>query len=114
SAEDIRVVLDPKNRTIDPQVLMEQMFRLTELETRFSMNMNVLDSDHTPKVMSLHEVLTAFLDHRHVVLIRRTNFRLRKINTRLEMLEGYLIAYLNLDEVIRIIREEDNAKHTLI
>jgi topoisomerase-4 subunit A len=114
SAEDIRVVLEPKNRTVDPQVLMEQMFRLTELETRFSMNMNVLDADHTPKVMSLHEVLTAFLDHRHVVLIRRTNFRLRKINTRLEMLEGYLIAYINLDEIIRIIREEDNAKRTLI
>ena len=114
SAEDIRVVLEPKNRTIDPKMLMEQMFRLTELEARFSMNMNVLDSDHTPKVMSLREVLTAFLDHRHVVLIRRTNFRLRKINIRLEVLAGYLIAYINLDEVIRIIREEDHAKNSLI
>ena len=114
SAEDIRVVLEPKNRTIDPELLMEQMFRLTDFESRFSMNMNVLDSDHTPKVMNLHGVLTAFLDHRHVVLTRRTNFRLGKINTRLEVLNGYLIAYLNLDEVIRIIREEDSAKLALI
>jgi topoisomerase IV subunit A len=114
SAEDIRVVLEPKNRTIDPEMLMEQMFKLTDLESRFSMNMNVLDADNTPKVMSLREVLTAFLDHRHEVLMRRTKFRLGKINTRLEVLEGYLIAYLNLDEVIRIIREEDHAKASLI
>jgi topoisomerase-4 subunit A len=114
SAEDIRVVLEPKNRTIDPDMLMEQMFKLTDLESRFSMNMNVLDANNTPKVMSLREILTAFLDHRHEVLMRRTKFRLGKIETRLEVLEGYLIAYLNLDEVIRIIREEDNAKASLI
>ncbi|MBT7957118.1 MAG: DNA topoisomerase IV subunit A [Rhodospirillaceae bacterium] len=114
SAEDIRVVLEPKNRTIEPEMLMEQMFKLTELESRFSMNMNVLDADNTPKVMNLREVLTAFLDHRLEVLMRRTKFRLGKIEARMEVLEGYLIAYLNLDEVIRIIREADNAKASLI
>jgi len=114
SAEDIRVVLEPKNRTVEPEMLMEQMFKLTELESRFSMNMNVLDADNTPKVMNLREVLTAFLDHRLEVLMRRTKFRLGKIEARMEVLEGYLIAYLNLDEVIRIIREADNAKASLI
>ena len=114
SAEDIRVVLEPKNRTIEPEMLMEQMFKLTELESRFSMNMNVLDADNTPKVMNLREVLTAFLDHRLEVLMRRTKVRLGKIEARMEVLEGYLIAYLNLDEVIRIIREADNAKASLI
>ena len=114
SAEDIRVVLEPKNRTIEPDMLMEQMFKLTELETRFSLNMNVLDADNTPKVMNLREVLTAFLDHRLEVLIRRTKFRLGKIDARMEVLEGYLITYLNLDEVIRIIREADDAKKSLI
>ncbi|MEE2999189.1 MAG: DNA topoisomerase IV subunit A [Pseudomonadota bacterium] len=114
SAEDIRIILEPKNRTIDPDLLMEQMFKLTDLESRFSMNMNVLDADNTPKIMNLHGVLSAFLDHRHVVLLRRSKFRLEKINTRLEVLDGYLIAYLNLDEVIRIIREEDRAKPTLM
>jgi topoisomerase-4 subunit A len=113
SAEDIRVVLEPKNRTVEPEMLMEQMYKLTELESRFSLNMNVLDADKTPKVMNLREVLSAFLDHRHEVLMRRTKFRLRKIETRMEVLEGYLVAYLNLDEVIRIIREEDNAKASL-
>ncbi|HJO86991.1 MAG TPA: DNA gyrase subunit A, partial [Rhodospirillales bacterium] len=94
--------------------LMEQMFKLTELETRFSLNMNVLDAYNTPKVMNLREVLTAFLDHRLKVLIRRTKFRLGKIDARMEVLEGYLITYLNLDEVIRIIREADDAKKSLI
>ncbi len=114
SAEDIRVVLEPKNRTIEPEMLMEQMYKLTELESRFSMNMNVLDADNTPKVMNLRDVLTAFLDHRLEVLMRRTKFRLGKIDARMEVLEGYLIAYLNLDEVIRIIREADDAKKSLI
>ena len=114
SAEDIRIVLEPKNRSIDPKLLMEQMFKLTDLESRFNMNMNVLDADNTPKVMNFHEILTAFLDHRHVVLVRRTKFRLGKINARIEVLSGYLIAYLNLDQIIHIIREEDDAKAVLV
>ncbi len=114
STEDIRVVITPKNRAIDAELLMEQLFKQTELETRFSLNMNVLDADHTPRVMNLREVLQAFLDHRHDVLIRRTNHRLGKIEHRLEMLEGYLIAYLNLDAVIKIIREEDEPKPKLM
>ena len=114
SAEDIRIVLEPKNRSIDPSLLMEQMFKLTDLESRFNMNMNVLDSDNTPKVMNLRDILTAFLDHRQVVLMRRTKFRLAKINARIEVLNGYLIAYLNLNEIIRVIREEDNAKSVLM
>jgi topoisomerase-4 subunit A len=114
SAEDIRIVIEPKNRSVDPKLLMEQMFKLTDLESRFNMNMNVLDADNTPKVMNLRGILTAFLDHRHVVLLRRTKFRLDKINARIEVLDGYLIAYLNLDEIIRVIREEDNVKSVLM
>ena len=114
SAEDIRIVLEPRKRSLDPKIVMEQMFRLTDLETRISLNMNVLDSENTPKVMNIKEVLSAFLSHRHVVLMRRTQFRLNKIDHRIEVLEGYLAAYLNLDEVIRIIREEDNPKKQLI
>ena len=114
SAADIRLVLEPKSRNVDPTVLMESLFRQTDLESRVSLNMNALDADHTPRVMSLREVLQAFLDHRHEVLLRRTNYRLEQIAKRLEVLEGYLIAYLNLDEVIRIIREEDDAKQALI
>lgn len=110
SAEDIRLILEPKSRNVEPAVLMESLFRQTELETRFSLNMNVLDADQTPRVMSLREVLQAFLDHRHEVLVRRSKFRLEKIADRLEVLQGYMIVYLNLDEVIRIIREEDDAK----
>jgi topoisomerase-4 subunit A len=114
STEDIRVVITPKNRTIDPDLLMEQLFKQTEFETRFSLNMNVLDADHTPRVMNLRDVLQAFLDHRHDVLIRRSKNRLGKVAHRMEMLDGYLIAYLNLDEVIRIIREEDEPKAKLM
>ena len=114
SAEDIRIVLEPRKRSLDPKIVMEQMFRLTDLETRISLNMNVLDSENTPKVMNIKEVLSAFLSHRHLVLMRRTQFRLNKIDHRIEVLEGYLAAYLNLDEVIRIIREEDNPKKQLI
>ncbi len=114
SAEDIRVVLEPKSRNVDPVVLMESLFKLTELESRASLNMNVLDADQVPRVMNLREVLQAFLDHRHVILVRASNFRLGKIATRLEILEGYLIAYLNLDEVIKIIREEDKPKQALM
>ncbi|MFN0193998.1 MAG: DNA topoisomerase IV subunit A [Aestuariivirga sp.] len=114
SAEDIRVVLEPKSRTVDPAVLMESMFRNTELESRFPLNMNVLSGGKVPKVMSLKDVLREWLDHRKDVLIRRTSFRLGEIARRLEVLAGYLIAYLNLDEVIRIIREEDEPKPALM
>ncbi len=114
SAEDIRLVLVPKSRNVDPAVLMEQLFRHTDLETRFSLNMNVLDGGLVPRVMTLHEVLHAFLDHRRDVLERRSRHRLGKIDHRLEVLAGYLIAYLNLDEVIRIIREEDEPKQELM
>jgi len=114
SAEDIRLVLTPKSRTIEPEALMEQLFRLSDLENRISLNMNVLDGHHIPRVMNLREVLQAFLDHRQDVLQRKTRFRLDKIAQRLEILEGYLIAYLNLDEVIRIIREEDEPKREMI
>jgi len=114
STDEIRLVLEPKSRNVDPEVLMESLFRQTDLEIRFGLNMNVLDADHTPRVMSLREVLRAYLDHRHVVLLRRTRFRLDKIAHRLEVLDGYLVVYLNLDEVIRIIREEDEPKPVLM
>ncbi len=114
SAEDVRVVLEPKTRNIDPEVLMEQMFRNTELEARIPLNMNVLSKGKIPRVMSLRDVLREWLDHRKDVLQRKSNFRLKEIARRLEILGGYLIAYLNLDEVIRIIREEDEPKPSLM
>ena len=114
SAEDVRLVLEPKSRNVDPVLLMESLFRLTELESRVSLNMNVLDQGRVPRVMSLREVLRAWLDHRMDVLIRRTYWRLEKIAARLEVLAGLLIAYLNIDEVIRIIRFEDDPKAELI
>lgn len=114
SSDDIRIVLEPKNRNVEDKVLMESLFKLTDLESRFSLNMNVVTKDNVPKVMSLREVLEAFLDHQVEVLTRRSKFRLQKIEHRLEVLDGYLIAYLNLDEVIRIIREEDEAKTSLM
>ena len=114
SAAEVRLVLEPKSRNVEPEILMESLFRQTELEVRIPLNINVLDADNTPRVMNLREALQAFLDHRHEVLQRRTAHRLEKIAHRLEILEGYLIAYLNLDEVIRIIREEDEAKPALI
>lgn len=110
STQDIRVVLEPKSRLVDANLLMEHLFKQTDLESRFNMNMNVLDSDGVPRVMSIKEVLTEFLAHRHVVLVRRSNYRLEKINYRLELLSGYLIAYLNLDRIIQIIREENEPK----
>ncbi|MEE9210329.1 MAG: DNA topoisomerase IV subunit A, partial [Kiloniellales bacterium] len=113
STETVRLVLEPKSRNVDPQVLMESLFRQTDLETRVGLNMNVLDADNTPRVMSLREVLRAFLDHRHQVLLRRTRFRLDKISKRLEVLDGYLIVYANIDAVIRIIRKEDEPKPVL-
>ncbi len=114
SAEDVRIVLEPKSRNIEPELLMEQLFRATEFEARIPLNMNVLSGGKVPKVMSLKDVLREWLDHRKTVLVRRTNFRLKEIARRLEILDGYLIAYLNLDEVIRIIREEDEPKPALI
>jgi topoisomerase-4 subunit A len=110
SADDIRIVLDPKNRSIEAATLMESLYRSTDLEVRISLNMNVLNGNGAPKVLSLREVLQEFLTHRVEVLVRRSNYRLSKIDHRLEILAGFLVAYLNLDEVIRIIREEDEPK----
>ncbi|QGZ95313.1 DNA topoisomerase IV subunit A [Terricaulis silvestris] len=114
SAEEMRLVLEPKARTVEPAVLMESLFKLTALETRISLNMNVLDAQGAPRVMGLKEVLRAFLDHRRDVLQRRTAHRLEKIAARLDVLAGLLIVFLNLDEVIRIIRNEDDPKAKLI
>ncbi|MFD1792752.1 DNA topoisomerase IV subunit A [Ochrobactrum teleogrylli] len=114
SAEDIRIVLEPKNRTVDPELLMESLFKLTELENRVSLNMNVLSHGKVPNVLSLGGVLREWLEHRKEVLVRRSQYRLAEIERRLEILGGFLIAYLNLDEVIRIIREEDEPKQELM
>ncbi len=114
STEEVRVILEPKSRTVDATQLMEQLFRQTDLEIRFGINMNVLDGTGIPRVMDLREMLQAYLDHRQVVLLRRSKNRLAEIVRRLEILEGYLIAYLNLDEVIRIIRTEDEPKPKLM
>src|SRR5712672_1116749 len=114
SAEDIRVVFEPRSRTVDAEIMMESLFKLTELESRIPLNMNVLVKGRIPKVVSLAEALTEWLAHRREVLLRRTRFRLSQIEHRLEVLGGYLIAYLNLDEVIRIIRTEDEPKPVLI
>jgi topoisomerase-4 subunit A len=114
SAEDIRIVLVPKSRSVDPTILMESMFKLTELESRFPLNMNVLSLGRIPRVMALNEVLKEWLDHRREVLQRRSRFRLAAIDRRLEILGGLLIAYLNIDEVIRIIREEDEPKPVMM
>jgi topoisomerase IV subunit A len=113
STEDVRLVLEPRTRGVEPEVLMETLFHATALEQRFPLNMNVLDATRTPRVMSLSEVLRAWLDHRHEVLLRRSRHRLAAIERRMEVLDGYLIVYLNLDEVIRIIREEEQPKPRL-
>ena len=114
SAEDVRLILEPKSRTVDPALLMEQMFKLTELETRVPLNMNVLSHGKIPNVLGMRQVLQEWLDHRLEVLVRRSTFRLAKIDHRLEVLAGYLIVYLNLDKVIKIIREKDEPKPALI
>ncbi len=114
STEEVRLVLEPKSRTVDPALLMESLFQLTELETRVQLNMNVLSRGQVPNVLSLRQVLREWLDHRKVVLVRRSKFRLAKIDHRLEVLEGYLIVYLNLDKVIKIIREKDEPKPALV
>ena len=114
STEDIRLVLIPKNRNVEPEILMEALYRDTDLENRFSLNMNALDGGLIPKVMSLREVLRAWLDHRQIVLVRQSQHRLAKVKHRIEILGGYLIVYLNIDEVIRIVREEDEPKVSLM
>ncbi len=113
SAEDVRIVFEPRNRNIDPALMMETLFKLSELEARFSLNMNVLVDGVTPRVVSLDEALRQWLDHRRAVLQRRSRHRLAAILRRIEQLEGMIIVFLNLDEVIRIIREEDDAKGEL-
>src|SRR3546814_4791419 len=110
SDAELRLVLEPRARTVEAEVLMESLFKLTELETRFGLNLNVLDKDRTPRVMSLADALNAYVAHQIEVLVRRSEHRLAKIEDRLEQLAGYLIAYLNLDAVIRIIREADETK----
>jgi topoisomerase-4 subunit A len=114
SADDIRVVITPKSRNVDPAVLMESLFRQTELESRVPLNLNVLDKDCVPQVMDLRMALKAWLDHRQDVLVRRSKYQLAQIEARLEVLAGYLIAYLNIDKVIKIIRTEDEPKPVLI
>jgi len=114
SAEDIRLVIEPRARTVDPALMMESLFKLTELESRIPLNMNVLIKGKVPKVIGLAEALREWLDHRRDVLLRRSNHRLKQISHRLEVLGGYLIAYLNLDRVIKIIRTEDEPKPVLM
>ncbi|MEA2992106.1 MAG: topoisomerase subunit [Alphaproteobacteria bacterium] len=114
STEDVRLVIERRARTVDPELLMESLFKLTELESRVPLNMNVLSKGRVPKVMGLAEVLREWLDHRRDVLLRRSRYRMAAIEHRLEVLGGYLVAYLNLDQVIKIIRQEDEPKPVLI
>jgi len=114
SDENIRIVIEPRARTVDAQTLMDSLFRLTDLETRVPLNLNVLDRERTPRVMSLKQALAAWVDHQFQVLVRRSNHRLAKIADRIELLDGYLVTYLNLDRVIQIIREEDEPKPVLM
>lgn len=114
SDADIRIVLEPRNRAVDPDMLMDSLFRLTDLETRFSLNMNVLDARHTPRVLGLKQILVEWIAHQIDVLVRRATHRLAKIADRLELLDGYIIAYLNLDRVIEIIRTEDEPKQVMM
>jgi len=114
SDEKVRIVIEPRARTVDSQTLMDSLFRLTDLETRVPLNLNVLDRERTPRVMSLKQALAAWVDHQFDVLVRRSNHRLAKIADRIELLDGYLITYLNLDRVIQIIREEDEPKPVLM
>ena len=114
SAEDIRLVLEPRAKTVDPTVLMETLFRMSDLEVRFNLNLNTLIDGRTPKVCSMKEVLRAFIDHKRDVLLRRSKHRMDKIDHRLEVLEGYIVAFLNLDRVIEIIRNEDEPKKIMM
>ena len=114
STDTVRVVLEPKSKNIDPELLMESLYRVTDLEVRYGVNMNVLGANGIPRVMNLRELLQDFLDHRHEVLQRKSQHRLDQIKRRLEIVEGFITCFLNLDEVIRIIREEDEPKQELI
>jgi topoisomerase-4 subunit A len=114
SADDVRIVLEPRSRTVDADTLMESMYRLSDLEVRVPLNLNVLDARHTPRVMSLHEALSQWLEHQFIVLRRKSEHRLAKIADRLELLGGYIIAFLNLDRVIEIIRTEDEPKPVMM
>jgi topoisomerase-4 subunit A len=114
SDSEVRIVLEPRSRTVDPDMLMDTLFRLSDLEVRVPLNMNVLDAHHTPRVMGLKAVLEQWLAHQFVVLVRRSEHRLAKIGDRIELLDGYLVAYLNLDRVIEIIRTEDEPKPVMM
>jgi topoisomerase-4 subunit A len=114
STDTVRVVLEPKSKNVSPELLMESLYRVTDLEIRYGVNMNVLGADGIPRVMNLREMLQQFLDHRHEVLVRKSKHRLEAIKRRLEIVEGFITCFLNLDEVIRIIREEDEPKQELI
>ena len=114
SAEDIRIILEPKSRQVDSNILMESLFKTTDFENRISMNLNVLDKNSIPKVMNLKEILSEFLAFRQELVLRRAKYQLSKVENRIEILEGFLIVYLNLDDVINIIRYEDNPKDALI
>jgi topoisomerase IV subunit A len=114
SAEDVRLVIEPKSRAVDPELMMESLFRLTELESKIPLNLNVLVKGRIPKVLGLAECLREWLDHLREVLVRRSNYRKEQIEHRLEVLGGFLIAYLNIDKVIKIIRTEDEPKPALI
>ncbi|MGC6534323.1 MAG: DNA topoisomerase IV subunit A [Parvibaculales bacterium] len=114
SAEDIRIVIEPKSKNLNPEQVMAVLYKQTDLESRFSLNMNVIDNEGVPRVLGLRDVLLQWLAHRNDVLVRKSQFRLDKITSRLEVLDGYLIAYLNLDEVIRIIREEDEPRDEMM
>ena len=114
STDKVRIVLEPKSRTVPAEQLMEHLFKNTDLQLNFNLNMNVLDADHTPRVMNIKEVLSAFLKHRDNVLVRRSKFRLDRIAHRMELLQGFIITYLNLDRVIEIIRTEDDPKPVMM
>ena len=114
SAEDIRIIIEPKVRNCSPEMIMESLFKLTNLESRVHLNMNVLSSSNVPRVMNILEVLQEFIAHRQKIILRKTNYQIRKIDDRLEILHALNIAYLNIDEVIRIIREEDHPKQEMI
>ncbi len=114
SSEDIRIIIIPKNRDIDPEKLMSRLFKMSDLELKINMNMNVIDSNKTPRVMNIKEVLLSFIDHRQEVVIRYSNYRLKIAVDRKEVLEGYLIVFDNLDEIIEIIREDENPKESIM
>ena len=114
SDSEIRIVIEPRSRTVDADMLMESLFRMSDLEVRFSLNLNVLDANRTPRVMSLRQALSSWIEHQFIVLQRRTAHRLAKIADRIELLDGYIVAYLNLDRVIEIIRTEDEPKPVMI